>query len=294
MSKKNPLDQYKDPLGLTPKKMNFGLWYVSNRNKFRKILITFLILVSLVTWFITIFTFTRYIFVGMKEDEEISRQITENILADHEYILKIAPDNLKLGRVSILKHLNKYDLIAEIQNPSNKYWAYFDYIFVLDGKETKRTRSFILPGESKYLTNLAYELRPQKAAIKIENIAWSKVDKHKIPDWKDFHSEHFNLQFNDVNFIQSKKTGLSEKLNVSSLEFKAVNSSPYNYWQVLLTIALYKRDNIVSINEYSLNEFKSGEERDVSISIPGIIGDITKTEIIPAVDITRNDIYMKY
>ena len=292
--KNNDLERYKDPLGLTPKKMNFGLWYVSNRKKFRKALIIFLVLVSVVTWFITIYTFTRYIVVGIQEDEELSREIAETLSVDHEYILQIAPENLRISKVITLRHLDKYDFVAKIENSNNNYWVNLNYVFVLDGKETKESNSFILPGELKYFTHLANNFNPQKVEIKIKNISWFKVDKHEIPDWKAFYDEHLNMQFSDIKFTKSKDTGLSEKINLSTLDFSVLNNSPYNYWQVLLTIVLYRQNSIVSINKYTLDEFVSGQVRDVKISIPGVSNDITKTEIIPEVDITRDDIYMKY
>ena len=291
---KNDLEQYKDPYGLTPKKLRFGLWYVTHRKYFRMTIIVTLVLVSVVTWFIAIYTFTHYIVVGIKEDEELSRKIVENISFNHDYILKIAPENLKVSGVTVLKHIDQYDLFAVMGNKSENYWAHFNYYFVIDGKETERISSFILPGESKHLAYLSYNTRPKKVEIKVVDIAWEQINKHVIHDWKAFRDEHINVQFDDIGFTQSKQTGLSEKINVSTLEFNAINNSPYNYWQVSLTIVLYSRDVIVSVNRYTIDEFLSGQKRNIHISIPGLGSNITKTEILPEIDITRDDIYMKY
>ncbi len=293
MKDKN-LDRYKDPLGLTTKRMDFGLWYVEHRKGFRKILIFFLVLISAVTWFITIYSFTMYIAVGIREDEELARKITDNIIFGHDYILDIAPKNLKIGQVTALKNLDKYDFFVKMENPNDNYWTEFSYAFTSGDDETKKIRNFVLPGESKYIILLSQTLKSKKVEFKIDDISWSRVNEHEIPDWKGFRDERLDIQFSDIKFTQSQKTGLSEKINLSTLEFSAKNNSPYNYWEVDLNIVFYIQGKVVGINKYIINEFLSGQEKTIHLSMPGRIGNITKTEIIPEINITKDDIYMKY
>lgn len=292
--KNKNIERYKDPLGLTPKKMDFGLWYVKHRQLFKNILIVFLVIISISTWFLTIYTFTYYISKGMQEDEELVQEIINKLTPDHEYILQITPTSLKIGQVTILKRLEKFDLVASVENPSDEHWANFNYNFIINGSETKDLNGFILPGEKKIIKLLSLDKRITRAEIKINNVSWSRVNKHQILDWEAFRDEHLNMKISDIEFIQSQESGLSENLKLNTLEFDIKNNTPYNYWEVVLNIIFYRQGSIVGVDEYIISEFKSGQEKNIKRSIVGSIGNVNKIDIIPEINIIKKDIYMDF
>ena len=81
--------------------------------------------------------------------------------------------------------------------------------------------------------------------------------------------------------------------NISALTFTAENDSAYSFWDVGFYALLYKGSQLASINYLDAEKFKSGESRDLQIQFYEGLPTITKTEIIPEVNIFDQDAYMK-
>ena len=60
-----------------------------------------------------------------------------------------------------------------------------------------------------------------------------------------------------------------------------------------LNIALFDGDQLVSVNKYILQNFVSGEKRNIKISWPGNYRNI-RAKIIPDINILDNSVYLKY
>lgn len=291
------LNRYKDIGGVTIKKLNRGLWYVEHREMLKKIFYGFLILASFVSWSYTIYGFAYYLFRGMAEDEIMARDIAEEGFISHDAVLKTSPRDLVFDFAKALKaDGKKYDLFVQIKNPSENHGALFEYYFSADNEETPREQGFILPNETKYLLALGEEFNFSPASIqfRIGSISWKRIDKHKIPDWAEYRDEHLNISISDAKFIPAKASGLSEKINFNQVEFNAKNNSPFNYWNVDFAVILFGGVNVVGVNKYNLEEFMSGQERKVSLAWPGAINYVSKIEIMPEVNLLRNDIYIKF
>jgi len=291
------VEQYEDIEGISTKKLNFGLWYVEHRRQLRLFLIVFLIIIAAVSWTYTIYGFAYYITRGMTEDELLIRAVIQTNAIGHDYIQQISAQDLKYYPVKILRSTDgKYDLIAEIQNPNQKWWAEFDYYFLVGGKEYGHDTGFILPGEVKYLMALAQEFRgkPTVAKLVIKDISWSRINQHKITNWPDFRDSHLNIVVEDIKFTPASQSNLSEKVSLNQLQFSAINKTAYNYWDVGFIILLYSGPNIVNVNKYSISDFMSGEKRQIQASWSGKIGRVDSVEVIPEINIMDDDIYIKY
>ncbi len=331
------VEKYKDVEGLTTKKLNFGLWYVKHRQFFKKIIIACLIAVSAVSWSYTLYGLAYYVVRGMDEDELLVRQLLQTNIVSHDYLTQIGAQDLRHFPVNVLMSANnKYDLAARVQNINERWYAEFDYYFLaggepaspspsdkpsqdgsqggpasLQGGKIGLAHSFILPMEEKYLMALSQEFgrqdagvsrsKPNNVQLVIENLSWSRINRHKIPDWQDYKNSRLNIIVKDIKFIPASQSKLSEgetstsRLpNLNQVNFKAINKTAYNYWQVDFQIALFRGMDIVGINRISLNEFMSGQERLVEIRWPGKIGRVGKAEAMPELNIMRDDIYIKY
>lgn len=295
-SKPVDIGRYKDLGGVTLKKLEQGLWYVEHRELFRKIFIWFLIVVSAGFWSYSIYGFAYYFARGMKEDEIIIKQMIETGSVSHKYILEISAVDLVLKQAKIFKlDGKKFDFFAEVINPNENYSAVFDYYFTSGGRETARAKGFIFPQENKYLLTLGQEIDSQSrdAQLKIENISWSRINKHKFPDWKLYRDERLNIAVSDIKFTPSKEGSLSEKVNLNTLEFKAINRGAYSYLNANLLILFYSGQNIIGVNNYPLERFMSGEERPARMTFSGKIGNVNKVEIVPEINILNESNYLK-
>jgi len=294
---KERIGRYKDPEGLTVSKLDWGLWWVKNRTKIIKAGVIFLIIVSVITWSIFIFTFGYYVFFGMKEDEKVLQGITSGPSVNHEAVVAMSAQDLRSQNVKTFKVLDgRYDLSALVTNPNNRFYAEFDYYFIGNGQETEKKHGFILPGDSKYFFKLGQDFSsaPNDVEFRMVDVRWMKIDSKKFPDWENFKNERLNIKTDGMQFSASKSTVLTEKLDLNELKFTAHNYTIFNYWQVNLKIMLYSRGEIAGINEYTVENFKTDEARDITMTWPGRFSRIDDIVIIPELDVTKSNIYADY
>ena len=283
--------------GSTDKKLALGLWLIENRKRLRAALIVFLAVVAGISWSYTIYGFTYYIAKGMNEDEILARQIVQNWVAGHDYILKLAPADLIFSSPQVFKaNEDKYDFLVEARNPNPRHWASFSYCFKQGEKEVDCGQSFILPEGEKVVSALAevFKTRPTSLNFIIKEISWGRINPHQFPDWENFRDERLNLTVEGIKFTPASGSGLSEKLNLNNLEFTITNKTPYNYWEVPFNILLYRGSSIAGINRYTALELMSREKRKVEISWLGGLSASDDIKIVPEINIFEDDIYIKY
>lgn len=288
---------YTGPEGITTKELEVGLWYVEHKQLLRKILYGFFIMVGAISWIYSVYGFAYYIVRGLDEDRLNAKQLVETESLGHSYILQISAKQLAVTPVGILKSADKkYDFYVQLRNDNQKWWARFDYYFVADGQALPKSSGFILPAEAKYLMVLAKDFvsKPADAQLVLENIQWHRINRHQFPDWSAYFKSRLDIESTDIKFTPPNSSQLSEKLNINQLSYNAINQTAFNYWDVGFAILLYNGDELVNINYYILSDFMSGEKRPVYMSWPGNFGRIDKIEIIPELDIMKNNIYIKF
>jgi hypothetical protein len=291
------INRYQSQDSPSSKKLELGLWLINNKQNLRRVLIVFLTVVAAVSWSYTIYGFAYYIAKGMKQDELLVKQLAETQTIGHEYIVSLAPKNISLAPTKIFRgDENKYDFYAEIKNPNSKYWAIFDYCFLEQNQEVECGKDFILPEDSKSLMALAknFNYLPRTANLVLKDIAWRKINQREISNWPAFRDDHLNFSLTGITFRPSAVSGLSEKLNLNTLEFSAFNKTAFNYWEAPLAILFYNGNTLVGINRYVLSEFMSKENRNVKISWPGNLSNINSVKIMPDLNIFDDDVYIKY
>ena len=291
------LDKYVSTEGISNKQLEIGLWYIEHKSQLKMVLIGFLILIAAVSWVYTIYGFAYYLARGMSEDEILTRQLVQLNSVDHAYVKQIGAKELAIGAVEIFKSSDKkYDLFVKLKNDNPKWWVEFDYYFIAAGRQTAKTHSFILPEEPKYLSSLAEEFAayPEGGQLVIENLGWHRINQHEIADWATYRLSHLNIESTDIKFIPADVSPLSEKLGLNQLSFNANNRTAYSYWSVGFVILLYSGDQVTAINHYVLNDFMSGQKKLVEISWPGDLGRVNRVEIVPEINIMKDDIYIKY
>jgi hypothetical protein len=294
---KADINRYVDQSGITMKKLKLGLWFVENRKSMITLGYGLLIIIGVLTWSSFFYHFGYYFIIGMRADEKLVSEIISQGAAGHEHTLNNAAVNLQLDPVEIIRlDGDKYDLVARAVNPNKNHWTEFTYSFTIDGKEYGKTEAFILPGETKYLIGLGIDPESGIADVrlKLSDVKWSRVDKHVYPDWEAFRNNHMDIEVTDIDFVPARAANLSEKINLSELSFKVNNKSAYNYWKLDLLILLFNRNRIVGIQKNVLDSFKSDESRVVRLALPGFLEAVHSIEVIPELNITKDDIYMKF
>jgi len=295
--KKVDIRQYRDPEGLTLEKMEIGLWLVKHRQHMINILRGFLILVCVVAWGRFLYVFGYYTVAGMRSDQKNIAAIVNTDIVGHDYFIARSPREIVSGPVELIGSADdKYDLAVEISNENKEYWADFDYYFKVGDREFGHKRDFVLPGEKKYILDLNEDSAGIKGNItmNISRIDWTRVDPHKYHDWENYRNDHLNISVSGVKFTPAQSTVLTEKLHLNDLSFTVTNKTPFNYWQANFNILLLGSNRILGVNSHVLNNFMSGETREVSATWPGMLGNINNIVITPDINITRDDIYIKF
>lgn len=288
---------YVGPEGLATKQLEIGLWYVEHKQLLRRILYGCLIVVGAISWTYTIYGFAYYLARGMNEDTILARQLVETSSIGHNYVLEVGARELAISPIEVIGSADgKYDFYAQIKNDNQKWWAEFDYYFLVAGRQTKKSHGYILPLEAKYIFALAeaFTSPPETAALVMENLKWQRISSHEIQDWPDYYKKHLDILIADIKFTPADTSPLSEKLNLNQLSFSATNNTAFNFWETGFTILLYRGGGVANLNHYILNDFMSGEKRAVEISWPGNIGQVDKVEIMPEINIMKDDIYIPF
>ncbi|MCX6792658.1 MAG: hypothetical protein NTY12_01400 [Candidatus Falkowbacteria bacterium] len=288
------LRKYRDTGGLTTNQLDFGLWYIRNRKKFFIALVVVLIITAAGTIGYSLYQFSSYLFVGAGQDKQTFIDLTSSTsLVTNKMNLG---SNVSYSDVRVLPtQNNNSDLVAAVTNANPRLAVNISYYFDVNGQRIGATNDFVLPGDTKYLMALNQSISSNSSAsLVVEHLSFVRLDRHSISDWDQYRLEHFNFLIQNAKFTTSVESGLSEKISLGQLDFKITNNSAYGYITVPLTIVLKSQGQIVAVNRYMINNFKSGEEKSVQISWPGRLPSVNEVEILPDLNIIDDSIYLKY
>ncbi len=293
-----PEDRFHDLEGVTEKKLNFGLWYVSHRQKFVNTLLGALGFFGLITCSYAIYHFGYYFAYGIKEDELLLFDIANSGGSIHQAVQSRQATDLSATSARVLVNSSKkYDFVSWVSNSNLNWVANFDYYFSIDGQPiTKTAKGYVLPGQGTFLMSLSQEVasQPVSADLAIANLSWHRINRHRIADWQAYMKSHTNFIVDNIVFKPAKESGLSEKLPLNQLDFSATNQTAYNYWEVECKIVLYSGSEIVAVNKYTITDFMSGQTRNIRSSWTGVLPRVDKIEIFPEVNILDSQAYIQF
>lgn len=282
------LKGYADESGVSLKRMNFGLWLAEHRRQITKTIIIALILVSAFFFIYSSYNYFAYFLAG----DPNAQAPTNNLI----FTSRTITEELETSPLQVFDNDGRYDLVAQISNPNDKFMASFNYCFKQGETNISCGQSFILPGEKKYVLALAQQFSGSRSELSfaIADIFWRRIDTHQIPDWSSFYAKHLDFAISDLKFTAAAVSGLSEKVNLNTVDFSLKNQTAYGYYEAPLNIFLYSGSEIIAVNRYILNNFLAGETRTVSISWPGHFNSVTRTEVVPDINIMDDGAYLKY
>lgn len=287
-------NRYNDPAGMTLKKLRLGLWFVERKEKFKKALFIFLIVVCSLSWTYVLWGTFSYFLFGMKKDDQMIAEMIKPRLPSHNAMMNMGAIDLQIGSTYLLETgTDKNDFAAILNNPNQKYRGSLEYSLVFQSGQVKKEKGFIMPGEKKYIMFLGVDKSLGQAVIELNNVNWQRVNVHKIPDWEEYKRTHLSFEINNAVF-SGGRIDLNRGSKMNDLNFDITNKNPYNYWEVGLLIGLYRNNELVGVNRYNLREAMSGQTYQVKMSWPGILDRADSIDIQPEMDIFSDDIYMKF
>ena len=179
--------------------------------------------------------------------------------------------------------------MAEVVNPNSRFIVWFDYYFVVNGVKTPTQKNFLLPGESRLVTNLGLEDGVGGLpAIVLENVKNERIDNRKVADTASWQAYRLNFQVSD--FVFSKSLA-QEGGNADAVQFKLTNASPYNYKNVDFYVALLQNGQMVGILPLHLDSIGSLEIKNIDIRsfVPNF--NITEIVVYPIINVYDDAVY---
>ncbi len=277
------LASYRDPEGLSLKDMSIGLWLSVNRRRLLKILTIFLVIVSAG---LIIFSVYNYLIYFLNPgDQEIDPQVSAP---------RQRNEAIQASALSIFKSGSNFDLAVLLKNPNDRFFSGFNYCFKKSGENVVCGQSFILPGGEKYVYALNQDLGGDASGVSFEinNVFWQRINAHEISDWESYRQSRLDFKVNNISFNQPDSYAAANQ-DYNHLDFEISNPSPFGYYDVPLTIALFQGSELVGINSYHLANFISGNSQQVSLSWPGKIR-ASRVDIQPDINIIDDSVYLRY
>lgn len=182
----------------------------------------------------------------------------------------------------------KYDLFGEVSNPNDDFGSgYFIYEFRIEDLSGAilnkfSGKSFILPGEKKYLvvTNVPSEAVPGGIGLVINEVKWEEFVNYEKPQLKII-----NRNYQETN----SGVGFSEVFGLLK------NESPFDFSTIKINIILKDfAGKVVALNSTIINTVKTGESRDFkAIWLNKFSGEVENMELQAEVNVFNSESFAK-
>lgn len=148
-------------------------------------------------------------------------------------VLALDPPRVS-GSGTIDRGNGTYDLYAVIENSHTEWRADVDVIFTIGGSDQLPVRTFVFPGDKKYVLLYGVASSPsQRSEAHIENTAWIRLTP---PESKKVN-ERKGIRISGLNY-ESGRTAGGEILPGSRVRFVLENTSVYDFFDFPLQIVL--------------------------------------------------------
>ncbi|MFA6995113.1 MAG: hypothetical protein WC249_01750 [Patescibacteria group bacterium] len=282
------LKKYNDSDGLSLNKLDFGLWLSENRKKIRQLLTLILIIFS-----VLIFSFSAYNYFIYFSSGDLNNLAVEGSVPISP---RQAVSDLEVAPLQVFNGLESSDLAVKINNPNDKFMVSFKYCFTLDKQNLACDQNYLMPGEGKYILALGQALNGDAGQIvfNISDISWQRIDIHLIPNWNDYLGSHLNFQVTNLKLTPAQTSNLSQKIGLNILEFSIKNKTAYSYYKIPLNLLFFSGENLVGVHRFFLENFLTGEARDVKIVWTGNLPNVDQTQVQPDINLLDSGVYLPY
>jgi hypothetical protein len=182
----------------------------------------------------------------------------------------------------------KYDLFGEISNLNNDFGS-GSFYYKFEIKDSSGSvlnqfsgKSFILPGEKKYLVavNISSEVVPAEITLTLSDIKWEEFVNYEKPQLKII-----NRNYQETN----SGTNFSEAFGLLK------NESPFDFSAIKIEVILKDAaGKIIALNSTVLNTVRTGENRDFKVIWPSkFSGEVGDMEIQTEVNVFDSESFAK-
>lgn len=265
--------------------LKLSYWYINNKLRLRQALVIFLILLSVGFYMFTLYRGGTIILV---DDPILSRsleELTDNTI-DYTFFHRAnRPADIQiLSFDSTNGRDGRFDFIAKLFNPNEHFSASkVDLQLFVGSKPIAEKSTFILPGEEKLIVFFGEEIEQVSSPVlRIVKVQWARQRAYA-----EYAEPRLNFEITEIDF-----TSANNQLPVNTLNFKIKNNTAFSYWQVGVYAGLVSGGSITAGNYILLDQFVSGETRDVEMRWHEPLFGITDFEIFTEVNILDESVFM--
>ncbi len=259
--------KYEDPTQeFTSQELKWGFWYVKHKALLYRVLLIGLIAVNSVFIIFGLWQWGIYL-LGIPDAQRVQASLSASVNYTGIHPHFSAQPVQAISSQIFSSRENKFDAVADLINPNSRFLATFDYYFVISGEKTPTQKSFLMPGESRLVAYLGFDLPVGgeawvKPVIVLENIKYERISAHTIPDTKSWQDYRLNFSVSDFVFLKSLA---QEGTNTDALQFKLTNASPYSYVNADFYVGLLQNGQMVGILPLHLDSINSMETKDIDL-----------------------------
>lgn len=272
-----------DPSLIDKKILERGYWIATHRLALKKwlqislyVLVAFVYVVFFVQFGIYMFRFSEW--------EDLMAE-ARRPLADWEQIhSERAPVDIELGAPVVIPiGDSRYDFAVEVYNPNTQFAvSSVTYRFRYgDGLATPDATAFILPGERKYLTSLAFRsAEPIANVIDVESEAflWKKISRLPPLSWNYTELPKFRPSETIVE-------GGVQRVIPARVTWTVQNSSTLNLRTVVWQVVLLSGNRLVGIMSHRAENMAFLENRSFELVVSNVAGRVDSVKVYPIVNI---------
>jgi len=275
--------------GVSEKELRWSQWWVDHRDQVRKAGIGVFVAFDAILMCVGLWGFIDWLALGGVKEEQAIRQMTSSSYGRSE---GISLEEVQVGAPIVLPAgTGKIDILVPVENHNQRFWAELQYRLVVGGTELPLRTAFVLPGQAKYLAELAASTENGSSVeVKVEKRIWHRATTVGDLDQQAFADTRLNIQGENAVFKPSDPLATSPS---SSAAFTLANHTAFSYYDVGILVLLYRGDAIVGVNEVQVDQLTAGERKPMEIFWYQTLPQVTKVEVVPDINIYDPGVYRK-
>jgi len=272
--------------------LTVGYWLLTHRNFLRRLGLGLFIMVDAIIATFFLVNIIKYLAYIPAHDQMIS-SMSQSVV-DYELLqAQNQPRDLMISNQRVLlSPANKYDFMAKINNPNDRWMiSSFKYRFLAGGQSTDWQTTYLANNETKYLFYFGFEssssanLLGENVTVQIDEVAYRRIlDPTKIPD----------IDFSITNMEYNTLYAAGSDDRISQVTADITNNSVYSFWRVGWQIVLLAGDEPVGINYTTIDNFETLDAKKLDLKWQGRVAGVTQVIIIPEYNILDNDNFKRY
>jgi len=270
-------------------KLGAAYWFVTH-----KLLIKNIIAIILIVVVIFIIAYNLYLLIF---NLALFRQDYLAILTSYtnnttDYSLQreaILPQQIQVGQIETFINRENHDIVVDIANPNQNWWATFDYQIKLAQELSDKKQGFILPAEAKKIMMLSVENGDSASQLVLSNVKWIKEI-----NFAQIKQKRYLFDIQNINYIPPSELALGTEVQISRLKFTVINESAYNYRSVNFLIFLYAGEKVAAVNQLISTNLLSNQTKDLEITFFQNLPSISSADVIIDVNFLDDNNFLQY